>query len=667
MRIGTVRFLWLILIICTVILSGSTVSVLSADNRSADAIQQNLDSPLGANLNVLADWSSEYSFVDAFKQSRPWMTQATGAWDTKEQAQLDLDQDGWPRSLPSFNDWTVRYRWVTTLMFNGISGRYPSGQYIVLYDGMGTLEYGLDATKVSSSAGRDLIRVDAGKTSAGFSLSITETDPLGTGDYIRNVRVIMPGFNESDHASQTFHPTFLNNISKYKVLRFMDWMRTNWDYNENGPIRSADMPELEWTHPLHDAVDNPYLRQATASATRSAELIDWADRPKPSDSTFASEEGVPVETMIALANEVGADPWFNMPHLASDDYITEFARTVFGSLDPTRRVYVEYSNEVWNSGFGQAQWVERTAAAEWPDATVSNFEKRLNWFGQRSAETCNIWKSVYGAASDRVVCVIASQASNKWVGEKMLDCSLSTLAPCHQHVDAIAIAPYFGQHIGDPINLTGVTEWTGRWDGGLTRLFNELEYGSQLVDGAISKTNLPQAKTYINDYATVASTRDLSLVAYEGGQHLAGVGNVSSQDQITALFSSANRDERMTELYDDYLTHWDNAGGEIFVIFNSSGVYSRWGNWGAHEYADEVDTVKHNAITTYIVENPCDWTNCDPAAGSVPTAVNVAEIETVDPTTRIALLLAVLWVITFTLVHRSRPAKATISRHTHDY
>lgn len=608
---GKFSFGWFMLAISSIIVFSTTQSAAA----NADSSPANSDSPIGANLHVLADWSSEYTFSNAFKQSRSWMTQANGIWDSKEQADLDLDANGYPRSLPASNDWSVQYRWVTTLMFNGIEGHYPAGEYIVLYDGTGTIEYSLDASKdfADSVQGRDVLNVVPGKTNAGISLSIKDTDPFNTGDYIHNIRVIMPGMDE--HNPQTFHPTFLENIENYKVLRFMDWMRTNWDYNESGPAREADEVVAEWSHPLDDAEINPFLRQSEDGNGRSAELLNWSDRPHSTDSTFASEEGVPVEVMVELANTVHSDPWFNMPHMASDNYIENFARTVRNSLESDRRVYIEYSNEVWNSGFGQAQWVERQGEAEWPSASNSGLEKRLNWFGKRTAEMCNIWKEVYGAQADKVICVMGTQAANSWVGEQTLDCPLATeLAPCHKHLDAVAIAPYFGQHIGSTVNEATVTEWTKQWDGGLTKLFNELNYGSQLSGSWISKTNLAEAKGYIDDYAAVASDRNIDMVAYEGGQHLVGVGSTVWNSDIAELFAEANRDPRMTALYREYFTHWNAAGGQMFTIFSSTGAYSQWGNWGIREYADSVNPVKQLAVNTFIAETSCSWDTCKAVA-----------------------------------------------------
>src|SRR5688572_1747555 len=66
---------------------------------SAGAVEPNHNSPLGINLAAVADWSTELPFVDVFRTSREWISQSrtSGAWDTGEP--LDLDADGWVRSL----------------------------------------------------------------------------------------------------------------------------------------------------------------------------------------------------------------------------------------------------------------------------------------------------------------------------------------------------------------------------------------------------------------------------------------------------------------------------------------------------------------------------------------------------------------------------------------
>lgn len=71
----------------------------------------------------------------------------------------------------------------------------------------------------------------------------------------------------------------------------------------------------------------------------------------PCRSYAANIGGVPLDTMIQLVNQVGAAPWFCMPHLGDNDYIRQFATQVKQQLRPDVNVYVEWSNEVWHTGF----------------------------------------------------------------------------------------------------------------------------------------------------------------------------------------------------------------------------------------------------------------------------------------------------------------------------
>lgn len=592
-----------------------------------DPVPVNANSPLGINLTPLADWSSEYAFLNPFKQSRPWIPQNATTWDTGEAALLDLDANGWVRSLPAANA-PVQYRSVATIMFHAIGGHYPPGQYVVMYDGEGTLEYSHDAAKdpYLSTPGRDVVHVNPGFTNTGFVLKIMQTDPKRTGNYIRNIRVQLPGQATVDPVSGMFHPDFIDSIARFRVVRFMDWMRTNWD--ANGPIRRPDAPQKDWQHPLHAAQDNPYLRQRVAGDRSADQLIDWSARPKVGDARYTNEAGVPAEVMIALANTADVDPWFNIPHNASDDYIYRFAELTRATLEPQRRVYIEYSNEVWNAGFYQALWIEQQAIAEWPNAGSASLTKRLSWYGKRSVEMCQLWKVAFADQAGRVVCVISGQANNFWIAEQMLDCPLWSLAPCHARgIDAIAIAPYFGGHIGQASNLPTLTSWLAEPDGGLNKLFAELEFGNQLPTSS-SAVSLIQAKINMGRHVSVANGRNLALLAYEGGQHLAGVGEtMQSNDALTQLFIRANRDPRMAALYADYFDHWAAVGGQFHLHYAGTGVYSKFGSWGAQEYITATDAVKREALDSFIDTHDCTWALCEPGAPSGATAVTLTRVN----------------------------------------
>lgn len=521
----------------------------------ADALQApNSTSPLGTGLNGVTDWSTEISFVDAFKASRAWISGSSSQWD--DGRTLDLDADGWVRSLQS--DQIAR-----TIIFTDMDGHYPTGRYLVLYEGKGTLTY-FGAPKRNdalSTPGRDV--VDVSSADSLFAIYITATDP---GDYLRNIRVIMPGgvcqddpFKwcasdsdcaasctpfESNYQTQIFHPTFLARIRSYRVLRFMDWMETN-------------------------------------NSTQS----QWAGRPKPSDARW-TRAGVPLEVMVELANRLNADPWFNIPHLANDEYVTQFATLLAASLKPSLKAYIEHSNEVWNGIFSQAGYA-RTRGLELGLST-NDFEAQLFYHSRRSAQIFALFAAVYGdQLASRVVRVMASQAANSWVSEQVLG-----FENAYEKSDALAIAPYFGGSLGGPANQTKVQAMT------LDALFAEL-----------TNVELPESLSWVEASAKVAKTYGVRLIAYEGGQHLAGNGGVENNDTINALFDAANRDARMKTLYLAYLAGWKEKGGELFVHFVNCGAQSKWGRWGALEYVDQPreQSPKFDALQTFIETTPAWW------------------------------------------------------------
>ncbi|MBF2019553.1 MAG: cellulose-binding protein [Hydrococcus sp. C42_A2020_068] len=508
---------------------------------------------IGTNLSGISYWSSQHPFLDAFKSSGAWITQNEKVWDTKESDRLDLDENGWVKSLPRPGSGS-QYTSVGTLMFRDLQGRYPGGQYVVLYQGQGTIEYGFDAKKnqAASRFGRDVI--DVTPSNAGIWLKITATDPNRTGNYLRNIRVV-PIAYENSYQRQIFNPDFIEKVKAFKVFRFMDWMATN------------------------------------GSTQRQ-----WSDRPTPQDARY-SIKGVPVELMVELSNRTNSDPWFTMPHMASDEYIANFAQYVENNLEPGRKVYVEYSNEVWNGKFPQNRWALQQGKAHLSGTQGSDYTKAMRWYGKRTTEITQIWDRVFGKDKDRVIGVMAGQAANPQVAKDALSYPRSDRPLSHQEygIDAIAIAPYFGGYLGSPKHQDQVVIWTLEADGGLDLLFEEIAKGGVLSDGSPGGA-LQQAYNWIETHAELARQENLQLLAYEGGQHLAGVNGVENNDAITELFIQANRNPRMGKIYKEYLKKWFELGGGLFVNFSDIGQPSKWGSWGILEYVEQDSTPKYDAF-----------------------------------------------------------------------
>lgn len=466
---------------------------------------------VGINLAGAADWGTEQPFVDVFRMSRPWVSHREGA-DWGQGPPLAIDEHGWITRLePGCS--------AETFLCSIGGGHYPGGDYTVLHDGEGTLEFAMAGVEVvARSPGRLVVRVEPARGAISVRLRATDPD-----DYLRNIRVLMPGFEET-YREDPWHPGFLDRWRGVACLRFMDLMATN-----------------------------------------NSDQESWSDRPTVDDATFA-EKGVPVELLVDLANRLDADPWFCMPHRAEDEYITNFAEIVRDGLRPGLRAWVEYSNEVWNGGFAQHGYAAERGRAlglasdPWQAACRDTADRSLAIF--------DLWERAFGG-SDRIVRVLAAQAANAEVARQILG-----FRGAGRRADALAIAPYMGLIVpADPsaaLNAGLVADWS-----------------VETVLDHVERVALPEAIRAVESHKAIADRHGLRLVAYEAGQHLVGVGGAEGNDRLTALLTAANRHPRMGDLYARYLDAWAAAGGDLICLYSSVSAWSQWGSWGLLEYADE--------------------------------------------------------------------------------
>lgn len=525
--------------------------------------------PTGTNLDAITDYSPQIPFRDIFLSSREWITQcqagsdpgcsASNSFDTGESHLIDLDQNGWVKSLPSRSASPV-FTSVATVW--DVAPEFPAGRYVVLYRGAGTIEYALGAEKLNalSRVGRDVIQINPDR--GALVLRITKTDPLSSGDYIRDIHVVAES-NENIYTTNRFSAAFLRRLQPYSVLRFMDWARTN-----------------------------------------NSSLSNWNTRARKLDSRYSTNRGVPPEIAIELANATGKTPWFNIPHAATDDFVEGLANLTLNELDPKIPVYIEYSNEAWNSTFSQGAWIEEQGELAFPGGADSGFTKRINFYGKRTAEICAIWNRIFIQNPQRVNCVIASQAANSWTASEALACPLWNQGPCVNHgIRSLAIAPYFGDYLGQEENYRSVLRFGSSTPEILSAIFRELRTGGELNNGPNGGA-LSQSFDWIEQNQNIAALNNLALVAYEGGQHLVGIGSGGDNERLTELFTSANRDSRMGGVYQEYLNGWRVRTGGLFVHFSDISLYTKFGSWGAAEKSDQISSAKYDALVTYATGTP---------------------------------------------------------------
>jgi hypothetical protein len=114
-----------------------------------------------------------------------------------------------------------------------------------------------------------------------------------------------------------------------------------------GMLTSANLQSISQVR----EIGSDFRFQATTTT------LEWAGRITPAHRM--QTDGVALEYMIALANQVGAAPWLCVHHLASDDFVRRMAILVRDTLRSDVDIYVEHSNEVWNPMFPQGAHARR--------------------------------------------------------------------------------------------------------------------------------------------------------------------------------------------------------------------------------------------------------------------------------------------------------------------
>jgi len=453
----------------------------------------NVSLPMGMNLSAVTDWNREWPFVDVMKHSRAWIpTDASGNW-TGKAGTAPVDANGWPVLAPGTG--------AATLMLREIDGHYPAGVYICTFEGDGDLAFKF-ATATRVSANRYKVAVTPSDN--GIELAVLRSNPA---DPVKNIRVWMPGF---ENAASPFHPLFVERLRPFSVIRFMDWQHTN-----------------------------------------GSKLVTWADRAKTTDAQQSSDKGVAYEYIIALCNEVDADPWICVPHQADENYIRQMATMFREGLKPGLKVYVEYSNEIWNTGFAVNKYLGDLPGT-WLEAA-----------GRREATTFRIWGEVFAQQPQRLVRVVAGQKNNLWMTGEIVKAVIAAGG----QFEAVSCSGY----IGPGSASTG-------YDANTTP--------ADILADTHAYTITDNLTNQIAGHAELARRYGKRFVVYEGGQHISLDG--SSSKPYTDAYYAVQSDPGMYTAYQEMLAGFRDLGGDLYCAYNYVGQRdSQYGSWGHLEYQDQ--------------------------------------------------------------------------------
>lgn len=434
------------------------------------------------------------------------------------------DDFGWPTSMVLTDGSRADSLMAGVANALEVPGAFPDGTYRVLFEGSGEIVFHGANVVAQPTPGEILIEYSG---STALNVSIVDTDPEQTGDYLRNIRILVPGATDG----QLFTQEYLDYLRTFAAIRPMHFWGEQLIY---GP------------------------------------RIAWEMRKTQEYSHWGGALGAPYEVAIDLANQSHSDLWVNLPIAASDDWASNLAQLTLAELDPDRRLYVELGNEIWNraepysAGF---EYALEQARARWPGVagTVQHYSRgdevhdvmlAFSWQGARTVELGTIFREVWGDESDRLVVVLAGQIgasapywnpstylleSPVWVGEE-------GAAPAGEQVDAFAVAPYVGDLPG-PFAFSRESAESFLSDA-ITSVRGEGKWAD------ISEE--PGIRYLIRWDRQLAARYGLPLVAYEGGQHF--TGSRFTRDQV-------NTHPMIYDLYQSFFDVWKEEDGGLFMNF----------------------------------------------------------------------------------------------------
>jgi hypothetical protein len=502
--------------------------------------------PIGINADAALPNDPGQIFADAVKQSSAFL--AAGSTT----AAAPVDGSGWPTAdatLPLWSngialDGSYRLSFAGTAQVTDLAGLGTFSAGGTSYGTVLPVGTGYDAATNTTTA---TWQVAAASAPTNASLGFTETQRTSSaaaGSGFTDLQIMRPiaeGSATSHQAGTLYNVQYEALLANFTAIRFMDYLATN------GNRQAA------WS----DRVTPQQARQYQAVSG-----YGWEGK------------GGSLEYLAALANETGRDVWIDIPLYADADYVTKLAQLLaYGSdgvnsytsaqsnpayppLNSNLKIYLEYSNEIWNTGFQQNAGNTTLASAEVAaGASPLNYDGSTDgtvWARRRiveqTVEISTIFRSVFGDAAmmTRIRPVFEWDYGNTnntaAIGLTFLE-NYYDNADGQSHVTAPEPATYF------------------LWGGGAGWYVMPESQGASSID-AIYASGETTPST--EGDAVWALAFGLHEMGYEGGFEIGGDG--ANTLQVSANLAPQAQAAETTAL-DDFF----RLGGEMPFVFNAVG------------------------------------------------------------------------------------------------
>jgi hypothetical protein len=494
-------------------------------------------SKLGMNLDMLSYYAGNFMYLNVLKNASAF--EGTG---------VTLRPDGYPVQVvrgTTANSYAVQ--------------AHPSGLYVAECRGRGeillgdTFSIGNTGTTPDnptlvctggSQPNRRTVRLVQGRRVVIRIIESNVSDP------VRGLALVPQGY-EDRYQSEVFHPAWIAGLAQTKSIRIM---RNSAQYD--GEFR-------------------------------------WEDRTTRDHYSYAGPYDFPVEDLALLSSRLNAPLWISMVHTSDtgsgEAYWRPYARRLAQLLPSHLPVYVEYSNELWNTIFIQTNWANTNFSS-------LGFQSVHQLIAARALLLGSIFSEELG--DERVVIIAGGFSAGSGYNRDLLGaidtgnlelrrriCPVA-LQPntnrCPVKFEALAIAPYFGNEVPNSIA-------------------DNRQEASLSVDGILDRAEGSFRRGFesaVTNARQLAEQFGIELIAYEGGQHLVGYWGRENNLLLTQKLMAANRHPRMRELYLEMFSRWTELGGGMFASFAYQGPFSKWGSWAHWEFFtdSQLDSPKLDAF-----------------------------------------------------------------------
>ena len=506
------------------------------------------------------------TYIDLVKENYRWNSLASGSAISA----TEVDDKGWPAVDAQYIvDFRPVAEWNSSIDDPEVYRIDVSGAWKCSFNGEASVSAvaGGSIQNLNYNAGDNLTSFDfvVPQGSHGFFLinftNTRRTSVSGLNTGFTNFKMLRPGYDNDD---DLFHTPFLAMFDSvnFEAIRFMVFTGTNG--------RDPDYPTK----------------------------IEWSNRKLPDDAgqraipTINKMGGACWEHVIDIANRTSTDPWINVPVSASTDYVTQLAIMFRDHLNAGLKIYVESSNEVWNSapGFEQTLYNSQQAAA----MGLTDIQNHA----RRTIELAEIFESVLGTGS------LNNQIRvNLCYHKPMLKWSL------------IPMLEYIRDHHGTPSNYLWAIGCQTYFSGGhetgesVEDILNDCRTSITAQIDEAGGTNEAGRKQWIATSA--AWNLPGGFVSYEGGPDHGGGSTDNIANRIMAERNQGIYDLMQYNLKDAFI----DLGGALAMQFTLTSAYSRYGCWGL---SDDVSVPHRNyklaAIRDLLMgtANSADFDQSDP-------------------------------------------------------